>query len=277
MPGPGAILVSTPGRRYRSTFVDPKEFFAPGQKWEENSDHRYGTSDLLIGVNTSGQKAWYRQRDYAAIFLVNPAKDAEPLQLSATLIHDKPRNISLIDEAGNAVSGVTSCLHQWNGSSDLTIESIASTFPVYGLATNRDQAITFVHAERKLVGYVTLRGADDSAQTVTLRPWATITGRFVDTNGQPVVLDKHSQGFKVTDDDNATDSWSFRTTTDKGASFRLEQLIPGHRYSFHGVYLRSGELMPVEVFKNLVFQPGEVRDLGDIRVDTKSNAAVEAK
>ncbi len=271
VPGPGAILVSTPDRKYRSTFVDPKEFFAPGQKWDENSDHIYGTSDLLKGVATSGQMVGYRQRDYAAIVLVNPVKNAKSLQLSATLVHDTPRNISLIDSDGNPMSGVTARLHQWNGGSDLTIESIVSTFPVYGLATNRDQAITFVHAERKMVGYVTLRGAANAAQTVTLRPWATITGRFVDANGQPVLLDKRGQGFKVTDDD-IVDSWSFRTTTDKGASFRLEQLIPGHSYSFHGVYLRTGELTPVEVFKNLGLQPGEVRDLGDIRVDANSNA-----
>ena len=45
--------------------------------------------------------------------------------------------------------------------------------------------------------------------------------------------------------------------------FRIERLVPGQRYSaevYRGIGWYAGP-----AFENLILQPGEVRDLGDIR------------
>ncbi len=51
--------------------------------------------------------------------------------------------------------------------------------------------------------------------------------------------------------------------TDEQGRFRLEQLVPGLRYSAQ-IYRGTGMFAGM-AFENLVLKPGEVKELGDIR------------
>ena len=51
--------------------------------------------------------------------------------------------------------------------------------------------------------------------------------------------------------------------TDEQGRFRLEQLVPGLHYSAE-LYRGTG-IFAGMAFENLVLQPGEVKELGDIR------------
>src|SRR5262249_26348887 len=115
VPGPGAVLVETKwDLNFRPAHVDPKTFFAPGRtEWtEEERVSAYGTHDTLTtcqgrSLGTTYRGATIDQRDYTGIVLVNPPPDSGPLQLSATVVRDRPRRVSLVDPDGNPVVGAT--------------------------------------------------------------------------------------------------------------------------------------------------------------------------
>ncbi len=162
LPGPGAVLAETPRKAgYRPAHVDPKAFFAPGKTdWTPQEQiTTYGTHDMLSVATFYGGAGLY-QGDYAAIVLVNPAEGAGPLQLAATVVPDKPRQVTLLDPEGRPVVGAKTTgltYPPWYYEPPLR----AATFPVAGLHPDRARRITFVKEDRKLIGFLLARGDGD--------------------------------------------------------------------------------------------------------------------
>ena len=87
--------------------------------------------------------------DYAAIVLVNPVPGSGPLQLSATVVRDRPRQVSLVDPDGKPVVGVKmQKMSQWTAfRGDTPVASVqkqvttprAASFPLTGLHPDRNQ------------------------------------------------------------------------------------------------------------------------------------------
>ena len=132
---------------------------------------------------------------------------------------------------------------------------------------------------RKLVGFLLARGDGDSPYTVQLQPWATVTGRIVDENGDPLARKDHggmNGGHAVAMGTNHRlliakhDDPGFGAVPDFGSDgegrFRVERLVPGLRYQCD-IYRDAGWYAGI-AFENLVLKPGETRDLGDIRWKT---------
>ena len=262
LPGPGAVLVSVQGRTYRPGLVNPKQFFAPGKTWEDDALMEYGTHNALSLGST-----WLSQRDFEAIVLVNPAKDAEPLKLTATLVRDRPRNVSVVDPSGQPVEGAVAKMHKIYGPYSRDENIAGSTFPLTGLSVDRDQKITFHHDERELVGFLSIRGDDKGPVKVKLQQWAEITGRFVDKDGQPVDANFKRVPGPVLESDPLSNYVFRKSLLESGATFRIAGLVPGERYSCQRVIVRRGKPVPMDLFDNLVLKPGEVHDLGDIRLE----------
>jgi hypothetical protein len=270
LPGPGAVLVKTPGRPdYRAAHIDPKAFFGPGRPdWsEQERTFAYGNDDsLAIG-------GWsFDQRDYAAIVLVNPTIGSRPLELSARVERDQPRQVSLIDPEGKPLVGVTS--EAWlNGYYSRSIRT--STFSLQKLHPDRVQRILFYKEDRKLVGFLLARGDGDTPYTVQLQPWATITGRIVMENGVPFPtqgppdqqlfmtgLSINGPPFLTNSDPDPKVGGYRDVKVNEDGRFRVEQLVPGQRYT--GTIFRMGGQFAGMAFQDLVLQSGEVRDLGKI-------------
>ena len=143
----------------------------------------YGNHDTL-SVATFFGGAGLDQHDYAAIVLVNPAEGAKPLELAATVVPDKPRQVTLLDPEGRPVVGAKTTgltYHPWDDEPTLR----AATFPITGLHPDRARRITFVKEDRKLIGFLLARGDGDAPYTVRMQPWAAVTGRVVDEQGRP--------------------------------------------------------------------------------------------
>jgi beta-lactamase regulating signal transducer with metallopeptidase domain len=263
LPGPGAVLVKTPGRTYRPAHVDPKAFFAPGRTdWTaQDRISTYGSHNTLqIGPQ------WTDQHDYAAIVLVNPAQNSAPLVLSATVVNDRPRRVSLIDPEGQPVVGVKTeglTWFPWDAEPMLR----AASFPLTKLHPDRVRRITFVKEDRRLIGFLMARGDADTPYSVRMQPWGTATGRLVDENGKAIsdvsgfVLGS-SGGFDHNPDPGVGESAAVEI--DSKGRFRMDQMIPGQRYTAE-IYRGMGRFAGGVAFENLVVRPGEVRDLGDIR------------
>jgi hypothetical protein len=262
LPGPGAVVVEMPNRRaYRPAHVDPKAFFEPGRaEWPEHSFSLYGTHNTLATY-----WGWHDQRDYAAIVLVNPKKGSGPLELAATVVRDRPRRVSLTDPDGNPVVGAVAHLYEWRGPYEMEERIRGASFPLTGLLPDRDQSITFVQADRKLVGFLKARGDADTPLTVRLVPWGSVTGRLIGPDGQPMRLAFGREGPVVRNDD--PEGSRFNTTTGEGGGrFRIDGLVPGQSYTSDRIYFGIAQARFADVFEKLILRPGEVRDVGDIRV-----------
>nr|WRX36692.1 hypothetical protein [uncultured bacterium] len=263
LPGPGAVLVSVPGSEYRPASVDPKNFFEPGKTWNEDSTYSYGTDNIL-----ALRGSWLDQRRYEAIVLVNPARDSEPLNLTATIIRDQPRTISLVDAAGNPVADAVARLHERRGTSAVSETISGASFKLDGLNVDKDQWITFLHPERKLATVVAIRGDSNAGVTVKLQPWGTVKGRFVDENGEPVVITGKSDFSTIVRNAAHGAKEYFAHTVGKDGRFQIEGFAAGQSYSTSGTYRNRKNYVAEGLFHNLVLGPGEIRDLGDIVVHT---------
>jgi hypothetical protein len=288
LPGPGAVLVRTPrGSGYHPACVNPKAFFAPGRtNWTADEQIiAYGTQDTLTTswgryLQTTYRGPTLNQRDYTAIVLVNPPANSGPLQLSATVVRDRPRRVSLVDPDGKPVVGAQIQEYiQWTAFTPGTLKPAftryqtlhttlrAASFPLTGLHPDRARRITFIKEDRQLIGFLTARGDGEAPYTVRMQPWATVTGRIVDGNGKPLPIGRPGGAWQnppsvsITDvqgEDEAVDR------TDDGGRFRIGRLLPGRRY---GVKIYQGLGIPAETgIENLVLRAGEVRDLGDVRI-----------
>jgi hypothetical protein len=273
LPGPGVVLAKTPRKAgYRPAHVDPKAFFAPGKTgWTPvELNTAYGSHDTL-SVATFYGVAWVDQHDYSAIVLVNPAEDARSLELAAKVVPDKPRQVTLLDPEGRPVVGAKTTgltYHPWDHEPVLR----AATIPITGLHPDRARRIIFVKEDRKLIGFLLARGDGDAPYTVRMRPWAAVTGRVLDERGQPqpgasLAADTVRE-FAAHDD---TGAGVFPgVSTDAHGRFRAERLVPGQSYGatlYLGIGRPSGP-----AFEGLKLAPGEVHDLGDLRLSTPTGA-----
>ncbi|HEY1784644.1 MAG TPA: hypothetical protein VGG30_03815 [Pirellulales bacterium] len=288
LPGPGAVLVKTASRLgYRPAHVDPKAFFAPGRtNWtREERFLAFGThyslsSYMGVDLDTAyrGGGVGVDQRYYAAIVLVNPSAHSGPLELSATVVRDRPRQVSLFDPDGKPVVGAQAKCDNW-----FEPRLRAASFPLTRLNPDRDERITFVLEDRRLIGFLAARSDDNYPYIVRMQPWGTVTGRLLDENGKPI-----SGGVSLANAfpiEHADAGDLPHVSIDGEGRFRAERLIPGLHYSARvhrgtrNVQGRIVRLVGGIAFENLVIGPGEVRDLGDYRtkppVDEDSGANPE--
>jgi protocatechuate 3,4-dioxygenase beta subunit len=285
LPGPGAVLVKTPcAAGHRPAHVDPKAFFAPGRTdWTpQELISAYGTDDGLEVVTFSGG-AWVDQHDYAAIVLINPAEGSKPLELEATVVPDRPRQVTLLDPEGRPVVGAsTTGLTTFRWDYEPTLRT--ATIPITGLHPDRARRITFVKEDRKLIGLLLARGDGDQPYTVRMQPWATLTGRVLDEQGRVLDEQGHPQARAMLGADTMRESAAHNdpatgifpsVSTDEHGRFRAEQLVPGLSYEAQ-LYLGMGRASG-PVFDGLKLAPGEVRDLGELRVQTNPNGGLRIR
>jgi hypothetical protein len=274
MPGPGAVVMLTPEfRDYRPPLLDPKAFFAPGKAdWTDRElSDAYGSRSLIML-----EEMREAQECYAAIVLVNPPVGSGPLELSATVARGRPRMVTLVDPDGKPVVGATpEGLTEHPGDYEPPLR--AATFPLTRLHPDRVRRMTFAREDRKLIGSLLARGDGDAPYTVVMQPWATVTGRFVDLSSKPQeekgspFLDMDAKS-RLADHDDPEKGAFPQVWPDRDGRFRVEKLVPGLRY--RAAVYRNGvrvgivgrTLVTETAFKDLVLKPGEVRDLGDIRV-----------
>ena len=264
LPGPAAVLVTMPDRRaYRPARVDPKAFFAPGRAWPADSFNQYGTHNTL-----ASQGQWWNQADYSAIVLVNAAKGSAPLDLSATVYRDRPRRVNLTDPDGKPLTGATAHLYDARGPYDIDTHLRSASLLLTGLHPDRPQRVAFVKEDRKWIGFAAVAGDAETPLAVKLQPWGSVTLRLVDANGDlPKQGFGRGEGLMVRNDDPAGSAFYKGEYLGEGR-FRVDGLVPGQSYHCRGVHRFNGAFSAA-VFEKLVLKPGEVRDLGDIRVTEK--------
>ncbi len=278
IPGPGTILVGAASPTgYRQAQVDPKAFFEPGRtNWTDQERYTtYGHPGMLSTAMLSS----IRQSDHEAILLINPSVDAPPLELTATLLRDRPIPITLVDAKGQPVVGAEASGLTTDPAGPNSRESQfplrTASFALRRLPIGSHRRITFQHEDRRLIGFLMPDAGDAGPRKVLMKPWATLTGRLLDEEGQPlttpddnlpradrpVMLDM-TVAFRFTRLDDPTVGGFPSINLDADGRFRVERLVPGQRYTtevYRGMAMDAGP-----AFEDVVLAPGEVRDLGDI-------------
>jgi hypothetical protein len=140
---------------------------------------------------------------------------------------------------------------------------------VYALDPLEPRRVTIAHEGRKLVGSAFIKGDEAGPLTVRLQPQATIAGRVLDEDGQPlgnVVLNSLGRfGPEATADRGLLPEspGSLGLPVGRDGRFRVEGLIPGLKY---GATARRGRMDLGTVFDDVIVAPGEMKDLGDLKV-----------
>jgi hypothetical protein len=179
--------------------------------------------------------------------------------------------VTLIDSDGKpaleaTTEGITG--YPYDDEPPLRIANLRLT----NLHPNRARRITLIQKDRKRIGFLLAQGDGSMPKIVRMQPWGEVTGQILDADGKPV---KAALSFgDWPDETNADPTLGVYTSiaTDDDGKFRIEKLIPGQRYSarIHGT---DGKVIGM-AFQELVLRPGEVKDVGQIKIKPASVAMI---
>jgi hypothetical protein len=141
-------------------------------------------------------------------------------------------------------------------------------FSMCGLKPGKPRFLQFLHSEKKLAGWLVVRGEETDPTVVKLGAWGVVTGRLVDDDGLPRA-DVQLQFSSPRKGDprygylRGNAAGRSGVVPDANGRFRIEGLASGLSYSLK-VEGAEGKRLGWAV-RDLTVKPGENRDLGDVR------------
>ena len=169
---------------------------------------------------------------------------------------------TIVDPDGKPLAGADI---QGSIGTSLHVSDLPSArFSIPAIDPDRPRPFFFVHRAKNLAVAVILKGDEPETFTVNLRPAGTITGRLFNEDGEPLAHTAIA-GRVEPGQLGLTMGWSgfFNARTDKDGKFKISGLVPGVRLSAR--VMRDYRLAE-KVFDERTFEPGQVVDLGDVRV-----------
>ncbi|MEM9658693.1 MAG: hypothetical protein AAF961_10060, partial [Planctomycetota bacterium] len=167
-------------------------------------------------------------------------------------------------------------------------------FTLRGYDAEKPRHVYFVHQARQLAGHAIIEGELTDARVVTLQPSGKVTGRLVDKEGAPLPNCQLVPYYPAMPDPrdralmqkvpplphNRAKSSSAEYETDDEGRFEIAGLAPGVAYQLRAFDRESMEQArqrapkfsgPLEV--TISVEPGETKDLGDVRVIDEAEPA----
>jgi protocatechuate 3,4-dioxygenase beta subunit/5-hydroxyisourate hydrolase-like protein (transthyretin family) len=190
---------------------------------------------------------------------INPAADATAVTLDFQLDPGKSLRIRVVGSKGEPISGVSVEGLSWHAYIAATQQPLLTAT---NFGPNESRTLLFHHKERN-VGRVVTVGPDEirvGEIIVDLQPCATLVGRILNVDGQPV------SGMSLRTDVLPTGDFSPQlppVATDAEGRFQVT-LLPGCKYQLIG---NGGGFQYVEVAKDVAIKPGVTKDLGTVVVD----------
>ncbi|WP_435021780.1 sigma-70 family RNA polymerase sigma factor [Tundrisphaera sp. TA3] len=205
---------------------------------------------------------------FHAIAEVNLGPDSVPATVDFHPDPGRSAEVRLVDPEGRPVGETTV-----KGLGELFATSPsdqqASRFEVHALDPSKPRRVVAAREGRKLIGSALLRGDEAGPVTIQLQPWGTVVGRIVDDEGKPrkgMFIGSptgSTNPHPETDDILPGSDWNQGIWVGDDGRFRVERLVPGLRYNADA---RANMDSPGDLFVNLIVAPGEVKDLGDLKV-----------
>jgi protocatechuate 3,4-dioxygenase beta subunit len=230
-PGKGLLAANTAGNRY--------VLGAGAAALKHKLDGRFLATEPYLAAPES----------YHIVAEIDPAPNAVSLTKDLVLEAGRSLCVTVVGPDGKALADTR--VHGLNEQVRSFTTPGTSTFTVNGLKPGKGRTLTFINEMKRLSGELVIRGDETLPVTVTLLPWATLTGRVVDSDGEPI---KEGDFYPV------HLLWGY-PKPDKDGRFRIEGLIPGTAYT---IFLRPQGRIQGLVAKDVNVGPGEIRDLGDV-------------
>jgi RNA polymerase sigma factor (sigma-70 family) len=223
--------------------------------------------------------------NFAAFATINPKPGDEPIKVDFVLDAGGVVKGRVVGPDGQPLAGVlaSSLRHDWYVDAWPPLPK-SGEFTAIGLDPEHPRLICFADHEKKLAGSVVLRGDEKEPVTVKLEPSASVTGRLLGADGQPIKnvalwftqLPPLKPGQPRAMDVGIhvvarLPGKNPDPRTDENGRFKVECLIPGLKY--HLAWMDTSGAFDEDhfrwkglVFSNLVLKPGEAKDLGDVKL-----------
>jgi protocatechuate 3,4-dioxygenase beta subunit len=237
-----------------------------------NETYRLGVGiEKIQGLKMQGmdfvaaRPSYLIAKNYNTLVEVNPKEGDE--SVTADIALDRGRTVkgTLVGPGGEPVEGalILGAEDHFQSWSHAPLPS--AEFEVHALGPDTKRGLLFFHEGKKLAGSYVVRPGEAGPLTIKLEPSGTLTGRLVDDEGQPRAGVQMTCDRPFIGDDSRFESGSLATPikTDEAGRFRAPGLVPGLKYSLR---VWKGRMITGEAVKDTVAAPGEVKDLGDVRV-----------
>lgn len=208
--------------------------------------------------------------------LIEPNEGDKQLHIEIELDPGRKATGALLDPDGKPVSGATAyglnhhpSERQARPGEHLPGEVFTATL----LSPDWPRTIGFVHKERRLIAHSTLRGEEKPPVTVRMEPWGVLTGRLVDSNGKPLSGVRLELRYREVPGPGLA-PLADQPTTRANGRFRIEGLVPRLKFD---LTLSDAENKGIafttrEALKGLTLEPGQTKDLGEVRVKATAPA-----
>jgi hypothetical protein len=251
-------LVGLPGRAIVGAVVYTEKLYRRG-----------AGSESIKGMNEHGDFATWRNPLDAGLLYptsmkeINPAEGTETVHLDLTLDPGAKVHLRVVDPQGKPVTGVKTGGCRDRGRYDREVQAQAE-IDVVSLGPGEDRMVSLVHEGRKVGRVIHVKEGDDKngPVVVTLEPSATITGRIVDPDGNPVSGATIRPGLKPRED-FSLDLPQIACGSD--GRFTVPNVPTGCDYSLVAES-GAGFTRRRVAFKDAVVRPGETSDVGDIQL-----------
>jgi beta-lactamase regulating signal transducer with metallopeptidase domain/protocatechuate 3,4-dioxygenase beta subunit len=226
-------------------------------------------SESIQGMNKHGHFATFNNPVMASRHFptsmkeIDPAEGTETVHLDLTLDPGAKVHLRVVDPQGKPVAGVKTGGRRDRGRYDIEPEAEAE-FDVVTLGPGEDRMVWLVHEGRKLGRVIHVKEGDDKngAVVVALEPSATIIGRIVDADGNPVSGATIGSGVKPGGDFSLGLP---QVAAGNDGRFTVPDVPTGCDYS---LVAESGAMISQRrfAFTDAAVRPGETTDIGDIKL-----------
>lgn len=182
----------------------------------------------------------------------------------------EPNDVQIVVRSGENVYGQVKTADGWPAT-DIIYSGLfeqggwspvkGESFVVEGYYEDEARDVYFYHPATSTAAHVRLQGKVPKPLVVKLQPAATIRGRLLDKGGLPIV-GAPIKGSNIID--NNLGRPELAIDTDDDGRFEIPGIVPGQSYSAYTVIEKRG--VP-PVFKDMVVDKAEVKDLGDITLE----------
>ncbi len=262
LPGPGLLVAKT----YESRFLP-----ATLEGLDVPTNSRGNISTINRGL--------IRAERYDVLIPVSISADTEALTVDLKLKTGDEIQGRLVDSKGQPVHGAAA---KGLSPSGYRERLVTSEFTVAGMRSGEKRTVVFRHDKKRLGSIVKLQGKSGKELKITMRAYATLTGRIVDADSRPVAQAQFalmSQGALAAIKEHESGRRPRQKPlelaegmTNADGRFHITNIISGFKCELFGVPPNSfGKGVIPQLLKTVSLRSGETRDIGDLQLKAQGN------